>query len=102
MIGIDGGAILDIAKLLCVKNATSTEDIFEDKIPLVRDKELILIPTTCGTGCEVTCVSVVDITKRKSKIGKKIEANFADTAVLIEEFLDNIPPKIFLIVPLML
>lgn len=95
MIGIGGGTILDITKLLCIEKATSTEDIFEDRIPLVRDKELILIPTTCGTGCEVTCVSVVDITKRNTKIGKRIEANFADSAVLIEELLDSIPPKVF-------
>ena len=96
IIGIGGGSILDIAKLLAIKDATSSEDIFEDKIPLVRDKGLILIPTTCGTGCEVTCVSVVDITKKKTKIGKRIEDNFADSAVLIEEMLDSIPPKVFL------
>lgn len=96
IIGIGGGTILDIAKLLCVKDATSTEEIFEDKIPLIRDKELVLIPTTCGTGCEVTCVSVVDITKKNTKMGKRIEANFADAAVLIEELLDSIPPKVFL------
>ena len=96
IIGIGGGSVLDITKLLCVKDATSTEDIFEDRIPLIRDKGLILIPTTCGTGCEMTAVSVVDITKRKSKIGKRIEANFADDAVLIEELLDSLPPKVFL------
>jgi 4-hydroxybutyrate dehydrogenase len=96
VIGIGGGTILDITKLLCIKDAASTEDIFEERIPLVRDKELILIPTTCGTGCEVTCVSVVDITKRNTKIGKRIEANFADAAVLIEELLDAIPEKVFL------
>jgi len=94
IIGIGGGTILDIAKLLCIKNATTTEDIFDDKIPLVRDKGLILIPTTCGTGCEVTCVSVVDMTAKKTKMGKRIEANFADSAVLIEELLDSIPAKI--------
>ncbi|MFD4820166.1 iron-containing alcohol dehydrogenase [Peribacillus butanolivorans] len=96
IIGIGGGTILDITKLLCIQDATSTNEIFEDKIPFVRDKGLILIPTTCGTGCEVTCVSVVDVTKRKTKIGKRIEANYADSAVLIEELLDNIPPKVFL------
>lgn len=95
MIGIGGGTILDITKLLCIANATSTEQIFEDQIPLVRDKEMILIPTTCGTGCEVTCVSVVDITKRKTKIGKRIEANYADAAVLIEQLLDSIPQHVF-------
>ncbi|MCK6207057.1 iron-containing alcohol dehydrogenase [Bacillus infantis] len=96
IIGIGGGSILDIAKLLSIKDATTTEDIFDEKIPLVRDKELVLIPTTCGTGCEVTCVSVVDMSKRKTKIGKRIEANFADSAVLIEELLDSIPENVFL------
>ncbi|MEK5270133.1 iron-containing alcohol dehydrogenase [Aeribacillus sp. FSL K6-8394] len=95
IIGIGGGTILDITKLLCIKDASSTEEIFESKIPLVRDKELILIPTTCGTGSEVTCVSVVDITKKKTKIGKRIDANFADSAVLIEELLDSIPENVF-------
>jgi len=56
----------------------------------------VLIPTTCGTGAEMTCVSVVDITKKKIKIGKRIEANFADSAVLIEELLNSIPPNVFL------
>lgn len=96
IIGIGGGTILDIAKLLCIKDATTTEDIFDDKIPLVRERGLILIPTTCGTGCEVTCVSVVDMTKKKTKMGKRIDANFADSAVLVEELLDSIPPKVFL------
>ncbi|WP_138418102.1 iron-containing alcohol dehydrogenase [Aquibacillus sediminis] len=96
IIGIGGGSILDIAKLLSIKDATSTEDIFEENIPLVRDKGLILIPTTCGTGCEVTCVSVVDISRKNTKIGKRIEANFADSAVLIEELLDSIPERVFL------
>lgn len=96
IIGIGGGSILDISKLLAIKDATTTEEIFDEKIPLVRDKELVLIPTTCGTGCEVTCVSVVDMSKRKTKIGKRIEANFADSAVLIKELLDSIPEKVFL------
>lgn len=96
IIGIGGGSILDITKLLCIDNARTTKEIFEDQISLVRNKELILIPTTCGTGCEVTCVSVVDITEKKTKIGKRIESNFADHAVLIEELLDEIPAGIFL------
>jgi len=95
-IGIGGGAVLDITKLLCIKDATSVEDIFEERIPLVRDKGLILVPTTCGTGAEMTCVSVVDIASQKTKIGKRIEANFADAAVLIPELLNGIPANVFL------
>lgn len=95
VIGIGGGTVLDIAKLLCIKDATSADDIYEDKIPLIRDKKLVLVPTTCGTGCEVTCVSVIDRPKMGAKIGKRIEANFADAAVLIPELLSKIPHSIF-------
>ncbi len=95
-VGIGGGSVLDITKLLCIKDAASVEEIFNEKIPLVRDKGLVLIPTTCGTGCEMTCVSVVDMTKKQTKMGKRIEANFADSAVLITEMLNEIPPQIFL------
>jgi 4-hydroxybutyrate dehydrogenase len=96
VIGIGGGTVMDISKLLCIEDAKSIEDIFEDKIPLVREKGLVLVPTTCGTGSELTCVSVVDIPKRKSKIGKRIEANFADEAVLIPELVEKLPYSIFL------
>lgn len=96
IIGIGGGTVLDISKLLCIKDATCIEDIFEDRIPLVRERGLVLVPTTCGTGSEVTCVSVIDIPRRKSKIGKRIEANFADSAVLIPEFLEKLPYDSFL------
>lgn len=93
--GIGGGTIMDIAKLLCVKDATTTEEIFDDLVPPIRDKGLVLIPTTCGTGCEMTCVSVVDMSRRGTKVGKRIDANFADDAVLIPQLLDRIPENVF-------
>ena len=95
VIGIGGGAVLDTAKLLCIKDAESYDDIYDEKVPLVRDKGLILIPTTCGTGCEMTCVSVVDRPKLHAKIGKRIEANFADHAVIVPELLMKIPHRVF-------
>ena len=95
IIGIGGGTVMDVAKLLALKDAESADDIFEDKIPLVRDKHLVLVPTTCGTGCELTAVSVIDRPKYKAKMGKRIECNFADEAVLIPELLSRIPHNIF-------
>lgn len=95
IIGIGGGSVLDTAKLLCVEGAENTDQIYEEEIPLVRKKELILIPTTCGTGTEMTCVSVIDRLKEKSKIGKRIEANFADEVYLIPELLNRIPRSVF-------
>jgi 4-hydroxybutyrate dehydrogenase len=95
LIGIGGGTILDTAKILSMKNPGNVSQVFNDLVPHEREMELILIPTTCGTGCEVTSVSVVDIVEEQTKIGKRIECNFADHAVLISELLDNIPKKIF-------
>ncbi len=95
VIGIGGGAVLDTAKLLCVEGAESYDDIYEERVPLVRDKGLILIPTTCGTGCEMTAVSVVDRPKLHAKIGKRVECNFADHAVIIPELLMKIPHRVF-------
>lgn len=95
VIGVGGGSVLDTAKLLCIKDAQSYDDIYDERVPLARDKGLILIPTTCGTGCELTCVSVVDRPKLHAKIGKRIECNFADHAVLVPELLMKIPHKVF-------
>lgn len=94
--GIGGGTIIDIAKLLVVKDAKCTLDIFEDKIPLVREKGLVLVPTTCGTGSEMTCVSVIGIKSKNVKMGKRIESNYADAAVLIPELLTGLPYEFFL------
>ena len=95
VIGVGGGAVMDSAKLLTNSKATCYEDICDEKVPLVRDKGLILIPTTCGTGCEMTCVSVIDRPKYHAKMGKRIEANFADHSVIIPELLMKIPHRPF-------
>lgn len=96
LFGIGGGTIIDISKLLVIKDAKSTLDMFEDKIPLVRDKGLVLVPSTCGTGSEMTCVSVIDIKSKNVKMGKRIEQNFADAAVLIPELVNGLPYEFFL------
>ncbi len=96
LIGVGGGTVIDISKLLVVKDAASTLDMFDEKIPLIRDRGLVLVPTTCGTGSEMTCVSVIDITARNTKMGKRIEQNFADAAVLIPELVEGLPYEFFL------
>ena len=95
IIGVGGGSVLDTAKLLCIKDAQSYDDIYEERVPLVRDKGLILIPTTCGTGCEMTCVSVIDRPKLQAKIGKRIECNFAFHDLLSPDQLLKIRHKVF-------
>lgn len=94
--GIGGGTVLDISKILCVDNAQTIEDVYDETIPLKRTVDFVLVPTTCGTGAEMTCVSVVDFPKKDAKIGKRIPCCFADQVVLIPTLLEKLPYTAFL------
>lgn len=95
IIAVGGGTVLDIAKILALKAVENSRDVFEKKKTFQKDKELIMIPTTCGTGSEVTCVSVAEIEGTNSKLGVGLEELYADYAVLIPELLNNLPYSFF-------
>ena len=96
MIAVGGGTVLDISKIINLDGVTNTFAAFDSKEEPTRSKGLIMVPTTCGTGCEQTGVSVVDFPSRGAKMGKRFENGFADTAVLIGEMLRGLPYDIFI------
>lgn len=95
IIAIGGGTVIDIAKLLALKTCTPICDLFAHKFAPVKDKELIIIPTTCGTGSEVTNISILTLTQLNTKLGLADDNLFADYAVLIPELLAKLPFKFF-------
>ncbi len=95
VIAIGGGTVIDIAKLFVLQDTTSALDVFEQKIPLVKDKELIVVPTTCGTGSEVTNISIAEIKEKQTKMGLAIDALYPDHAVLIPALLSGLPFQFF-------
>lgn len=95
VIGIGGGGILDVAKLLALKYISPVLDLYDGKQEIVRDKELILVPTTCGTGSEVTNISILALNSRGTKKGLATDAMFADSAVLIPGLLKDLPFRFF-------
>lgn len=95
MIAIGGGSIIDISKLLVQKQIIPLEDLYDKKIPARKEKQLVIVPTTCGTGSEVTSVSVIELTGRGTKMGLQTDEEFADAAVLIPELLQKLPMKVF-------
>ena len=95
IIAIGGGAVIDMAKVLVLKDAERTEDIFLRKVPIVKAHELIAVPTTCGAGSEVSSVSITALTERGSKLGLADDAIFPDAAVLIPELLTEMPYEVF-------
>lgn len=95
VIAIGGGSILDVAKLFVLKNLSPVQDLFERKLPIIKDKELVMVPTTCGTGSEVTNISILELLTKKTKMGLAVDELFADYAVLIPELLETLPVQSF-------
>lgn len=93
--GIGGGSVLDIAKLLALQTNTPVSALFSGQIIPQKARELLLIPTTCGTGSEVTNVSVCALVKKQTKGGLAHDALYADTAILVPEFLAKLPKGVF-------
>ena len=97
VIGLGGGSVLDTAKLLALcPTGEPIAHLFEGKTSPIKDKELILVPTTCGTGSEITCISIAGIPSKNTKKGLAHPALFADTAALIPELLYGLPRHVLI------
>jgi 4-hydroxybutyrate dehydrogenase len=95
IIAIGGGTIIDISKLFALKRILPVGDLFDRKLEILKDKELILVPTTCGTGSEVTNISILEFKSRGTKFGLATDELYADRAVLIPELLAGLPFRFF-------
>lgn len=95
IIAIGGGTVIDIAKVLAVSNGDDVDALYANKENLQKHHQLVIIPTTCGTGSEVTNISIINRTRMGVKMGLTSENMFADKAVLIPELLKSLPFKVF-------
>ena len=95
IIAIGGGTILDICKIFALKNVSPVLDLYDRKLEIVRDKELVLVPTTCGTGSEMTNIAILALKSRNTKLGLAVDDMYADSAVMIPELLKGLPFKFF-------
>ena len=95
VIAIGGGTVIDISKLFSLKNVSPVDDLYDGKLEVVKDKELVLVPTTCGTGSEVTNIAILALLKKNTKKGLAVDEMYADHAVLVPELLKGLPFKFF-------
>ena len=69
VVAIGGGTVIDIAKVLAVGGGESIDELYGMAPELPKRRELVLIPTTCGTGSEVTNISILNRTRLGTKMG---------------------------------
>ena len=96
IIAVGGGTVIDIAKVLAVAGRTDTVDtLYERMQELRKEHPLVIVPTTCGTGSEVTNISIINRTRKGVKMGLVSEAMYADEAVLVPGLLQSLPYSVF-------
>ncbi len=95
VIAIGGGTVIDIAKVLAVAEHETVDQLYDMAPNLPKRRELVILPTTCGTGSEVTNISILNRTRIGTKMGLVSDNMFADAAVLIPELLTTLPFGVF-------
>ena len=96
VVAVGGGAIME---LLGCKRPSSVHEMYFKREPVVHEKEVIAIPTTCGTGSEVTNISVAIVKDEKdgkltggeTKLGLVSDDIIPNKVCLIPDLLKTLP-----------
>lgn len=98
IIGLGGGSCMDAAKAMWVlyeRPDLTIEDITPfEKLNLRKKARLINIPTTSGTGADVTWAVVITDTERKVKLELASKEVVADISILDPALVLDLPPKL--------
>ena len=96
VLGIGGGSVLDAAKAaaMVIANGGSAASYEGRDRDTEKPLPFIAVPTTCGTGSEVTWVSVLTVEERQAKISVKGETMFPDWAVVDADLLRTLPGRL--------
>ena len=103
IVAVGGGTVLDVAKILSLRHVSPILDLYDGKLPVEKGKELILVPTTCGTGSECTNISVAIVKDEKdgvltggeTKLGLVSDDIIPNKVCLIPDLLKTLPYKPF-------
>jgi alcohol dehydrogenase class IV len=98
VVGLGGGSCVDAAKAMWVlyeRPDLKPEAINPvEKLGLRNKARLIAIPTTAGTGAEVTWMIVLTDTEDDRKLGLGSRENMADVAIVDPEMSEGMPPRL--------
>lgn len=97
VLGFGGGSSMDVAKLIAIlahpEQHQTLSDLYGVDNATGPRLALILVPTTAGTGSEVTPISIVT-TGETTKTGIVAPILYADIAILDATFTQNLPAQI--------
>ncbi|MBD3192775.1 MAG: iron-containing alcohol dehydrogenase [Candidatus Heimdallarchaeota archaeon] len=99
-VAVGGGSVIDAAKVLWIAYERPEIDLLQidvfSSVIGLRTKviALVAIPTTIGTGSEVTTAAVVTDTRREppKKISLSVDETLPDYVVLDTDFVKTLPP----------
>ncbi|MEM7199188.1 MAG: iron-containing alcohol dehydrogenase [Planctomycetota bacterium] len=93
LVALGGGSAIDAAKAAAVlaTNQGSAADFAGRERYTAAPLPLVALPTTCGTGSEVTWVSVLTDEAARTKISLKGEAMFPAQALVDADLLGTLP-----------
>ncbi|MBI5483311.1 MAG: iron-containing alcohol dehydrogenase [Deltaproteobacteria bacterium] len=94
IIGLGGGSAMDVAKVISVllTNEKSLDQMIGVNLVEKRGIPKILIPTTAGTGSEVTPIVILTDQSENLKKGVVSDFLFPETAILDPELTVSLPP----------
>ena len=96
IIGFGGGSSLDIAKVtsIMITNTGKIDSFFGIDLVPNPGVPVILIPTTAGTGSEVTPIAILSDTKEKLKKGIVSPTLFPEVALVDPKLTVGLPPSV--------
>jgi len=96
IIGLGGGSPLDAGKALALLGTNDGNiEAYEGKEKYKNDPlPFLAIPTTCGTGSEVTWVSVITDVNRKFKMSIKGPKMYPVASIVDPDLIKTLPPSI--------
>lgn len=97
IIGFGGGSALDAAKAIAagIGHAEKIEEFFYNhKEPTEKTLPIVAIPTTSGTGSELSKAAIITDDEKKVKGGIRGEALYPKLAIVDSRFTETVPFKV--------
>ena len=96
IVACGGGSVMDAAKLasILVTDEYGVKELLDEPGRAKKCVPIVLIPTTAGTGAEVTPNAIVAVPEKALKVGIVNENMIADYVILDARMIKNLPRKI--------